>query len=342
LAFVAVVGVLDFVTHSRAVFLGFLALAPLFTAAVDNARRTALVTLAASAVALSAGVANEIFGSVDHALRVVVVIAVGVVAVYVARARDVRELRLSRLTEIAQAAQRAVLRAVPDQVGEVAFAARYLSAYETAEVGGDFYEVVASPYGVRALVGDVCGKGLGGVRLAATLTGAFRQSAFQRTDLSQVAADLDRAVVQDGDLTAAGALKFATAVLVEFRSSELVVVNCGHPSPVLRKTDGGVQLLHPPGRHPPLGLGARLRAPGPGRHAWRPGDRLLLYTDGLVEARDSHRGFLELRQIYPRLAAESREDCLDGVITDLLHHAGGRTGDDTALLLAEYRPYSST
>ena len=116
------------------------------------------------------------------------VLAVGTVSIYVARARDVRERRLRRVTQIAQAAQRAVQRAVPTQVGEVAFAARYLSAYETAEVGGDFYEVTATPFGVRAIVGDVCGKGLDGVRLAATLTGAFRESVFAHRDPPQAPA----------------------------------------------------------------------------------------------------------------------------------------------------------
>ncbi len=340
LMFVAAVAVLELATRSHAVFLGFLALAPLFAAAVDSARRTAVVAVAASAVAVSAGVVNESFGSMDHLLRVAVVIAVGVVAVYVARARDVREHRLCQLTEIAQAAQRAVQRAVPDQAGEVAFAARYLSAYETAEVGGDFYEVAATPYGVRALVGDVCGKGLPGVRLAATLTGAFRQSAFQHADLSRVAVDLDRAVTQDGELTETGALKFATAVLVQFADDELSIVNCGHLSPLLRGAGGGVRQLHPSRRHVPLGLGSTMPPPVPGCHPWGPGDRLLLYTDGLIEARDSHRRFLPIEDIYPCLGADSREACLDDVINILLLHAGGRTGDDTAMLLAENRPHN--
>lgn len=319
-------------------FIGFLALAPLLAAAVDSARRTAVAAALASAVAVAAGVVNEIFGSVDHVLRVAVVIVVGVVAVYVARARDLRESRLLQVTEIAQAAQRAVQRAVPAQVGEVAFAARYLSAYETAEVGGDFYEVVATPYGVRAIVGDVCGKGLSGVRLAATLTGAFRQSAFQHRELAQVAVDLDRGVAQDGERTEAGALKFATAVLAEFRTSELIVINCGHLSPVLRGADGQVRVLAPTHRHVPLGLGTKMPPPTPDRHAWRPDDRLLLFTDGLIEARDDHGRFLQPDQFYPCLGAENREACLDGVINALLHHVGGRTGDDTALLLAENRP----
>nr|WP_221381969.1 PP2C family protein-serine/threonine phosphatase [Actinoplanes polyasparticus] len=331
-------GAVDLVFRSRAVFMGFLALAPLFAAAGESARRTAFVALTASVVAVSAGLVNGIFGSVDHLLRVAVVITVGVVAVYVARARDSREQRLRQLTAIAQATQRAVLRTVPGQIGDVAFATRYLSAYETAEVGGDFYEVVATPYGVRALLGDVCGKGLGGVRLTATLNGAFRQSAAQRRDLSQVAVDLDRAVAQDGDRTDAGGLKFATAVLVEFRAKEVVTINCGHLSPILCRRDGGVRLLHPSCRHVPLGLGLTVPPPVPDCHTWQPGDRLFLYTDGLIEARDGEGQFLQTRQIYPHLSAESRDTCLDGVLIELLEHTGGRTGDDAALLLAEYRP----
>jgi hypothetical protein len=161
IAFIALVWAIDVAAQARAVLIGFLALAPLLAAAVERARRTALVAALAALAALSSGLFGARFGSLDHLLRVAVVIAVGVVSIYVARARGLREERLRRVTEIARVTQQAVLREVPEQVGGVALAARYVSAYEAAQVGGDLYEVVDSPYGVRMIVGDVCGKGLG-------------------------------------------------------------------------------------------------------------------------------------------------------------------------------------
>ena len=354
MAFIAVVWLVDIVAEARAVLIGFLTLAPLFAAAVERARRTALVAALAALAALSAGLSSGMFGSLDHMLRVVVVIAVGVVSIYVARARGQREERLRRVTEIARVTQQAVLREVPDRVGDVALGARYLSAYEAAQVGGDLYEVVESPYGVRLIVGDVCGKGLEAVRLATTVMGAFRHSAFVRSDLLTVAEDLDQAVARDTGYAGTGRLGFVTAVLVEFDpcagsdsdadsdpgvagQGRMRVANCGHPAPLVRRAGGAVQVLEPVRTCPPLGL-SRGASPVLEPYDWLPGDRLLLYTDGLIEARHGLRGLLPLESVHPLLGGADRGKCLDRIVARLLDHVGGRPQDDLALLLAERLP----
>ncbi|MDG4828317.1 PP2C family protein-serine/threonine phosphatase [Solwaraspora sp. WMMD1047] len=339
IAFIALVWAIDVAAQARAVLIGFLALAPLLAAAVERARRTALVAALAALAALSSGLFGARFGSLDHLLRVAVVIAVGVVSIYVARARGLREERLRRVTEIARVTQQAVLREVPEQVGGVALAARYVSAYEAAQVGGDLYEVVDSPYGVRMIVGDVCGKGLEAVRLATTVMGAFRQSAFVRPDLLTVAEDLDLAV--ERDLGIAGRPGFVTAVLVEFGvgtdRDRMRIANCGHPAPLRRPAGGEVEALEPALTTPPLGLSRGAR-PALVEYDWRPGDRLLLYTDGLVEARDGTGNVLPIAAIQSRLAVPDRQQSLDDILDRLLGHVGGRPQDDIALLLAEHRP----
>lgn len=347
LAFIAVVWAVDIVAQARAVLIGFLTLAPLIAAAVERARRTALVAALAAFAALSAGISGGMFGSLDHMLRVIVVIAVGVVSVYVARARGQREERLRRVTEIARVTQQAVLREVPARVGDLALGARYLSAYEAAQVGGDLYEVVDSPYGVRLIVGDVCGKGLEAVRLATTVMGAFRHSAFVRSDLLTVAEDLDQAVARDTGYAGTGRLGFVTAVLVEFGDGADIgagagrggmrVANCGHPAPLVRRAGGAVEVLEPVRTCPPLGLSRGAR-PVLEPYDWLPGDRLLLYTDGLIEARHGLRGLLPLESVHPLLAGADRGECLDRIVTRLLDHVGGRPQDDIALLLAEHLP----
>ena len=87
------------------------------------------------------------------------------------------------MTVIAETAQRAVLRTMPTAIGSVGLAARYVSATAEALVGGDLYEVAATPYGVRVIVGDVRGKGLEAVQTAAAVLGAFRAAAFTEPDL---------------------------------------------------------------------------------------------------------------------------------------------------------------
>jgi phosphoserine phosphatase RsbU/P len=80
----------------------------------------------------------------------------------------------------------------------------------------------------------------------------------------------------------------------------------------------------------------------PVRHSfpWCPGDRVLRYTDGLIDARNSDHHFLPIAAVYPSLAADSREACLDAVIDLLRRRTGGRPGDDSPLLLADHRPHA--
>lgn len=334
LAFVVLVLLVDIATQTHAVFIGFLALAPLIAAAVENVGRTAAVSAVASTVAVLAGLSSGLFGSLDHLLRVAVVCTVGLVSIYVARARTQREHRLRQLSEIAQVTQRAVLRVMPERVAELEVAARYLSAYETAKVGGDLYEVVATPYGVRAIIGDACGKGLQAVLTASTVLGAFRHAAYAHEDLATVAGDLDSAVSRDA--AGGSALVFVTAALVQFDAGVLEVVNCGHPAPVLRAATGLVA-IEPADRYPPLGLRRDAPPPVAVRHPWQPGDRLLLYTDGLVEARDAEGRFLPLASVYECLDEATGHSCVDRIVARLLAHSGGRTRDDAALMVLDHR-----
>lgn len=100
MGFIAVVLLIDVAAGTHAVLIGFLALAPLFAAAVESPRRTAVVSATATTAAVGAGLPSGMLGSLDHLLRVAVVITVSLMAVYVARARTGREERLRRMAEI--------------------------------------------------------------------------------------------------------------------------------------------------------------------------------------------------------------------------------------------------
>ena len=126
------------------------------------------------------------------------------------------------------------------------------------------------------IIGDVRGKGLDAVRLASIVLGSYRHVAYERADLRAIVADLDRAVARS-----VGDEDFVTAALVEERGGTLTIVNCGHPAPLLLRR-GEVIPLEPPAPAPPLGFMPVAR---PRVERLEPGDRLLLYTDGLAEAR---------------------------------------------------------
>ena len=105
-------------------------------------------------------------------------------------------------------------------------------------------------------------------------------------------------------------------------------------TPPLLRHGGSLQPLTGTTAALPLGLADDFTA---FTASWRPGDRLLLYTDGLVESRNQHGDFLPEDQIAAALAAVDCEQALDRLMTAVHRHTGGNGHDDMALLLLEYR-----
>jgi GAF domain-containing protein/anti-sigma regulatory factor (Ser/Thr protein kinase) len=246
-----------------------------------------------------------------------------------ARAYQQQSGRLAAITRIAEAAQQAILAPVPQQVGPVALAGAYVSAAREALVGGDMYEVVKGPDSVRLLVGDVRGKGLDAVRLATVVLGYFRAAAGDAATLADAAIQIDARLsshLHDED--------FVTAMLVEIHhDGRTEILSCGHPGPLLADA-GTVKELHcPPAL--PLGLGT---TPEPLTINLRPKDRLLLFTDGLIEARDADGQFAELMRVVQPLRTGKLETVLEEILGELRNTVGGDLDDDLALLVAEYRP----
>lgn len=189
-----VVWAADVAFGSRLTLSGSYSIAAVVAAALVSVRGTAWVAGVAVVLSAVSGLGNDNFGTLEWGARLVLTVALGAVALLTATIRVRREQALRHMTVIAETAQRSVLRAMPSTVESVALAARYVSATQEAMVGGDLYEVVATPYGVRLIVGDVRGKGLEAVQMAATAVGGFRQSAYRQPSLTLVAADLDDVV----------------------------------------------------------------------------------------------------------------------------------------------------
>jgi phosphoserine phosphatase RsbU/P len=274
---VVIVG-LDMVGGRNAELLGLLVSPPILAASFVGPKRTVAVGVVALVAAVGYGRAVGV--DLLAGAQGVPVVAIGVATVLsgvVARVRVEREGRLRAVTRVAEVAQRALLGGVPPALGSLRLAVLYASASAEASIGGDFYEALETPHGVRLLVGDVRGKGLDAVRLAGVVLGSFRDAAQDRPDLVQVTAALDRSVTR-----AIGPEDFVTAVLVQvLGDGSAVVVNCGHPAPLLVR-GGQATELNPPEPAPPLCLGPR---PEPLRLTLALGDRILLYTDGVREAR---------------------------------------------------------
>src|SRR5512146_1087892 len=164
---------------------------------VATARRPlaygALALAAAIVVAITAtGATREL--PVATIVAVIVVTAVSAVASALSRtgqAAATQQQHLANVVSVAEAAQRAVLRPLPGQVGPLELGVVYLAAAADAQVGGDLYDVAKTPHGIRVIIGDVRGKGLGAVEVAADVLGMYREVAHEVHTLPELARRLD-------------------------------------------------------------------------------------------------------------------------------------------------------
>ncbi|WP_155369332.1 PP2C family protein-serine/threonine phosphatase [Catellatospora vulcania] len=308
-------------------FIGLMATVP-FLAAVFAPWQAVLV---AGGVATAVGTVFAFFGmSQDDLSAFINVIGIGLatgIAALVAVVRQRQAERIAELAKLATIAQQAVLRPLGPKVGTLAVAGRYISATAAADIGGDLYEALDTPYGVRMIIGDVRGKGLDAVRTASIVLGSYRHVAFERADLRAIVADLDRAVARS-----VGDEDFVTACLVEERGGTLTIVNCGHPAPILIRR-GEVITLDPPSPAPPLGFMPVVRSRV---ERLEPGDRLLMLTDGLAEARRDGEFFPITERAWKLLGHGTVGDGLASVESALMEWVHNRLDDDIALILMEY------
>jgi len=317
------ISVLDWwISPQVAVLTTFLALSPLLAASVLPPAATAEFAVAAVALAAVSGWWNHGQGA-QYWIRLVDVALVGALAVLLSMSRTRRDVDLQTSRRIASTAQQALLPVLPRQIGTVELATRYHSATQAAQVGGDFFDFVTDRGRTRLILGDVSGKGVDAVTQAARVIRAFRQYGASEPDLLGAARRIHEYVLPFWDWDF-----FATAVLVEVRGDTLKVVSAGHPPPLHLSRTGVCELRVEACL--PLGIGS---AYGGTDHSWQPGDRLLLYTDGLIEARDHKGSFLPRSEIDRALQQQADLDTtLDALLDTVLQHAGG-FGDDLALLL---------
>ncbi len=319
------------------------AAASLIAAPVSSTRVTAAVgalALCALAALTSFSAQNSLGGAF---LRIADLAAVTLIAVGINWLSGRRRALLASVRSIAEAAQLAVLPSPPQRVGGLDIAARYQAAQTDARIGGDLYAVQDTPFGVRLILGDVRGKGLNAVATVAVVLGAFREAAEDEETLEGVVGRLERALRREADTR--GELEstedFTTAVVGEVPADapdRIRLVNRGHPSPLLLCGDT-VGILQPSAFALPLGMGDLGHWPDRADVVDFPlGAQLLLYTDGLSEARDSSGAFYAPEQRLTSRWFGSPHQLLEAVVEDVTAYAGGGSADDLALLAIQRRP----
>jgi PAS domain S-box-containing protein len=230
----------------------------------------------------------------------------------------------TQLENVATTLQRSLLPPdLPDVPGWT-FRSLYMPAGEEADVGGDFYDVFPTAAGWMAVMGDVVGRG----PAAASLTAMGRYTL--RTAGSLVGTPTMGLARLNDNLRQRGDMALCTAAIVQLRDngSEATLVCAGHPLPYLVR-DGQVQAV---GRIGPL-LGAF-------EHGhWlsaslelQPGDVLVLYTDGVLDARGVDSRFGEERLEATLAGATSADDAVERIHAALVAFAGSEQDDDIAVL----------
>ncbi len=329
-AVVAAVAVIDVLAGPDVGFLPVLSLGPALAAISRRPLPTALIGVLALGLGMLLAFYDNLAGSRRGVIALTAIAGVTIAGVIASEGRRRRERELANFKAIAEAAQQILLRPVPPRIPPVDIAVRYVSAAASARIGGDLYEAVAAGSGVRLIVGDVLGKGLPAARTAAVVLGAFREAAYDALDLVQIAARIEASLEhQEAEE------EFVTAVLAQIDTdgSQVEILNCGHPPPLLVR-DGEVTAAEPPEASLPLGLGtlnpvARETCPIP----FKDGDRLFFYTDGISEARDKQGTFYPLEQSWAFLKSQDLGLALDRLSEDVLRHVGHALLDDAAMLL---------
>ncbi|MEU6812727.1 PP2C family protein-serine/threonine phosphatase [Streptomyces sp. NPDC046831] len=332
-------------TPAHIIYTGpFLTAIPALAAVTLGPGGTAAATALALAISAITATYNHAWGTLQVYTNLLALGLVSVAGFITSSAMQTRRQReLDRMRQIAVAVQEVVLRPVPERLGPLRAASMCLAAGTGAQVGGDLYEAVQTRYGIRMIVGDVRGKGLAAVRAVAVATGAFREAVHYEDDLVEVvnrcAAALRREVAVPGEYDADVLLEGFTTVLVAQVPEEPVVqlVNRGHPPPLLLRR-GRARTLLPASPSPPVGMEDLVTGPPPETesYAFLPGDRLLLYTDGVIEARNRDSEFFALPEategIHP---GTTPPEFLEQLHRALVRHTGGDLADDVAMLLVD-------
>jgi sigma-B regulation protein RsbU (phosphoserine phosphatase) len=255
----------------------------------------------------------------------------------VARRTVDRADRLRReAEELADALQASLLPPLAPDLPGMELATRYLAGEQGLKVGGDFFDVfrlASNDWGI--VLGDACGKGARPASLAALARWTIRASSVYQFNPSDVLPDVNAVLLADNE--AGHDDQFCTAVFSRLEldtcGAWLTVASAGHPLPVLVRRAGRVEVRGCATL--PLGMFETI-APIDERVGLGPGDALVLYTDGITEARDETGetfGEARLTQTLQGLTGEPAPVMADGIISAARRFSGGRLVDDVAIVV---------
>lgn len=337
------VGVALVLLTGAAVFLlGLLVFLPAFAAALCTPRQTALVSAWVTAFVIVPVFIRSEEHFVDRVILALFAIGFGALAVYSSRMRITREGALVRLRSTAAAMQRQILRPLPVLTEDVLVDGVYEPLQQDKLVGGDIYDVAATPWGTRVLIGDVQGKGLPAIGMAIDMVGAFREAAHREPTMTLLIDALEAAVVRHNDYAAQRGEpeRFVTALVLGVGAgTETQVITCGHIPPYLVEDDV-VTAVGAENEHVPLGLANLVDEPRTVEwFSFPAGATLLLCTDGLTEARSPDGTFYPLETRLAGRVDISVGRLIGSLVDDVRDFTAGSQQDDLAVLTVRRAPH---
>ncbi|WP_219910990.1 PP2C family protein-serine/threonine phosphatase [Saccharothrix carnea] len=261
--------------------------------------------------------------------------------------RQQAERDRSEIESFASTLQRSLIPPALPRISGLELAAHYQPA-SVRQVGGDFYDVFPMAGGRWAVVlGDVCGKGAPAAALTSFVRYTLRSLAAHHDDPAEALTELNTAMIAEQTLDAMP--KFCTAVFAvltpqpsaeasEPTGFDVTVVSGGHPPPYLLSPSGDVRPLSTPeGMLIGMLPDARFVTC---TATLRPGDALVLYTDGLTEARTHGGEEFGEEAVRAFLGGHGgcRADELTGHVVALLDRFDAQRADDVALLVLSMPP----
>jgi sigma-B regulation protein RsbU (phosphoserine phosphatase) len=241
-------------------------------------------------------------------------------------ARRAERLAL-REHEDAQAIQRALLPSVLPRLAGVQLAARWTPA---SDFGGDCYDSLRlSDTRLAVSIADVCGKGLPAALLMSNLQASVRAFASADSTPHRVASRVNRSLVQN-----TGLRRFVTFFYAVYDATTrmMTFANAGHPPAVVVSADGSVRRLATGG----MVLGVFEDAAfEQGQIVLAPGDRVVLFTDGIIEAENASGqdyGDARLADTIRRHRSANVASLVNVIFEDVARFSGAPLEDDATVL----------
>jgi hypothetical protein len=204
------------------------------------------------------------------------------------------------------------------------------------DVGGDSFDYAINGSTMDLLVIDSVGHGLPAAVLASVAISSYRHARRNMLELPDIASEINASIADQF-----GASQFATAVLarLDLDTGRLRWINAGHPDPLIVR---GSSLVRPPHCPPCRPLGLQESKPVCCETRLEPGDRLVLYTDGITEARSPTGEFFGEQRLADFISAaaaagDPAPETVRRLMRHVLHHQADQLQDDASIVVLEWR-----